>query len=78
MAAFMPNGGFTASELPGRTKSYSSAFILQQHTREDESTSSPPRLLYQNRRGLSSGGKKKQDSPTNTRIPYTYRQVYPD
>lgn len=36
------------SELPGSTKNYSSAFILLQHKRGDESKSSSHQLLCQN------------------------------
>lgn len=44
-------GDLQPSELPGRTKSYSSAFILPQHTRGGESTSSPQHLLCQSHQG---------------------------
>ena len=48
------------SELPGRTKNYSSAFILLQYKRGDESKSFSHQLLCQNHWGLSSRGVKKK------------------
>lgn len=58
------------SELPGRTESYTSAFILPRL----EGNQCSPRATPTTE---GSGGGKKRDSPTNKRIPYTYRQVYP-